>query len=140
MRVSARLRRDLRLQRAGKIWAIQSVARLQNIQHTDNPAGLSRVSEIDFNAVEERFLGQKRDQFLAIDEQDMVVDGSSRAEAHILNIDKTHFEPHFTFVPQMARMSAQEESSEPTGFRLRSEVEILEVICSPGLEPVAHKC
>jgi hypothetical protein len=52
------------------------------------------VSEIDFNAIKERFLGQKRDQFLAIDEQDMIVDGSSRAEAHILNIDQPHFETH----------------------------------------------
>ena len=41
------------------------------------------MSKIDFDAVEEWFLSQKRDQFLAIDEQDMVVDGSSRAEAYI---------------------------------------------------------
>ena len=52
------------------------------------------MSEIDFNVIEERFLSQERDQFLAIDEQDMVIDRSSRAETHILNIDQTHFETH----------------------------------------------
>ena len=36
-----------------------------------------------FNAVEKWFLRQKRDQFLAIDEQDMIVDDRSRAKANI---------------------------------------------------------
>src|SRR5262249_14822412 len=74
--------------------SVQSVARLQDIEHTDNATGLSRVSKIDLNAIEERFLSQNRDQFLAIDEQDMVIDRGSRAETHILNIDQTHFETH----------------------------------------------
>ena len=74
----------------------------------DNPAGLSRVSEIDFNAVKEWFLRQKRDQFLAIDEQDMVVDGSSRAEANILNINHDPFrDACLRSYHRMARMSAQ---------------------------------
>jgi hypothetical protein len=39
-------------------------------------------------------LGQKRDQFLAIDEQDMIVDDGPRAEAYIAYMNQTHFEAH----------------------------------------------
>ena len=56
-----------RFQSAGKVRAVQSITRFEDIQHIGDPAGLSRVSEIDFNAVKKGFLRQKRDQFLAID-------------------------------------------------------------------------
>ena len=68
------------------------------------------MSEIDVDAVEEWFLRQKRDQFLAIDEQDMVVDGSSRAEAHIAYVNQTHFETHW--LPRITESCACQRKGE----------------------------
>src|SRR5262249_17505463 len=83
-----------RIEGAGKIGAGQFIARLQDVEDTDDPAGLAGMSELNVDTVKERFLLQNRREFFAIDQQDIVFDYRPRPETKILNVDKIEIKTH----------------------------------------------
>ena len=51
-------------------------------------------AKFDFDALEERFLFEKGDEFLAIDQKNMIVDRGLGAKANIIDPHVTEFQSH----------------------------------------------
>jgi hypothetical protein len=64
----------------------------------DDAAGFAGVCEVNFHAIEERFLFEQRDQLFAVDEQNTVLDNGLRSEADILDVNEIEIQSHGSLI------------------------------------------
>ena len=73
------------IERAGKIRSVHPITRFDNVEDAEDAARFAGMGQFDFDAIEERFLFELRDQVCAIDDQSIVHDRSPRSEADIVH-------------------------------------------------------
>ena len=77
------------IESAGKVRSAQAITGFENVKHSDDAARLAWMRQFDFDPFEERFLFEQRNQFLAIDRENLIFDRSLGAEAYIFYVNVT---------------------------------------------------